>query len=103
MFHNNQNFILHVASGSVSVSCNEIPTALVSSIAASIFTSLLFFILGFLSGYFTLKFRASSTIATYAQPQPVGQTQDQSLYEAIPGEEHQNLELEENAALMLCT
>ena len=92
------NFIPYVASGSVSVPCNEIPAAVVSSIAVFIFTSLLFFILGFLSSYFTLKFRASSTIATYEQPQRDGQTQDQSLYEAIPAVEHQDVELKENAA-----
>lgn len=73
---------------------------MVSSITVFIFSSLLFFIFGFLGGYFTFRFRykhASSTI--YKQPQPTdGQTQDQPLYEAIPGLEHQALELEENAA-----
>ena len=59
---------------------------------------MLFFIVGFLSGYFTLRFRykhTSSTIATNDQPDD--QTQDQPLYEAIPGVEDQNIKLEENA------
>jgi hypothetical protein len=80
-----------------------------SSIAVAILTSVLFFAVGFLSGYFTLRFRykrTSSTIAivTYDHEQPDGQpddqghTQDQPLYEAIPGVENQNIKLEENAA-----
>ena len=94
-------------SGSVSTSCpiyDEAHAAVVSSIAVAILTSLLFFTVGFLSGYFTLRFRykrTSSTIATFEQPdgQPdQGHTQDQPLYEAIPGVENQNIELEENAA-----
>ena len=94
--------------GSVSISCpicDETSAAVVSSIVVAILTSLLFFTVGFLSGYFTLRFRykhTSSTIAaTYEQPdgQPdQGHTQDQPLYEAIPGVENQNIELEENAA-----
>ena len=99
--------IINLGSGSVSISCpicDETHAAVVSSIAVAILTSVLFFTIGFLSGYFTLKCRykhTSSTIATYEQPdgQPnQGHTQDQPLYEAIPGVENQNIELEENAA-----
>ena len=81
--------------------CDETHAAVVSSIAVAILTSVLFFTVGFLSGYFTLRFRykhTSSTTATYEQPdgQPdQGHTQDQPLYEAIPGVENQ---LEKNAA-----
>ena len=87
----------------VSVSCpacNEVP-ALVSSISVFIFASLLLFIIGFLSGYFTPRFRckhANSTIGTCELPQQDDQTQDQQVYKGIPAVEHQNVELEENAA-----
>ena len=74
---------------------------MVSSISVFIFASLLLFIIGFLSGYFTLRFQykhADSTIATRELPQQNDQTQDQPVYEGIPGVEHQNVELKENAA-----
>jgi hypothetical protein len=79
----------------------------VSSITVAILTSVLFFAVGFLSGYFTLRFRykhTSSTIATVTyeqsdgQPDDQDQTQSQPLYEAIPGVEIQSIKLEENAA-----
>ena len=101
--------LLILGSGSVLISypiCDEARAAVVSSITVAILTSVLFFTVGFLSGYFTLRFRykhtcTRSNVATYEQPngQPdQGHTQDQPLYEAIPGVEDQNIELEENAA-----
>ena len=85
--------------------CDETSVAVVSSISAAIFTSLLFFIGGFLSGYFALRFRykhvIKSTVSTSEQPahdRPNGQTQDHPLYEAIPGVEPRSLKLEDNAA-----
>ena len=77
-------------------SCDESP-AVVSSIAVFIFASLLSFIIGFLSGYFTLRFRYKHA-SSAANQQSDGQARDQPLYEAIPGVECQNLELEENTA-----
>ena len=84
--------------------CDETRAAVMSSIAVAILTAMLFFTVGFLSGYFTLRFRykhTTYTIATYEQPDgqlDQGHTQDQPVYETIPGVENQNIELEENAA-----
>ena len=71
---------------------------MVSSISVFIFSSLILFVIGFLSGYFTLRFQykhVNSTIATRELPRQNDQTQDEPVYEAI---EHQNVKLEENAA-----
>ena len=77
-------------------SCDE-SLAVVSSIVVFIFASLLFFTIGFLSGYFTLRFRYKHASWT-TNEQSDGQARDQPLYEVIPGVESQNLQLQENAA-----
>ena len=65
---------------------------MVSSITVFILISLLFFIIGFLSGYFTLRFRykhVDSTTLEHVKPNSHVHDQPLDLCEAIPGAEHQ--------------
>ena len=77
---------------------------MVSSITVFILTSLLFFIIGFLSGYFTLRFRYKHVnTATFEQPQANILDHDQplDLCEDIPGVEHQLEDKDKNIIINL--